>query len=550
MKTFQKILFILALLIGLSFSGEAKNRKVAGPLLDGLGDLHFPISTKSKLAQRYFDQGLILSYAFNHKEAIRSFQSVTMLDPNCAMGFWGIANASGPHVNKPMDTDDNAQAWRALQQAIALSINATAKEQAMIEALSKRYQEKFQEDRSGLDKDYAEAMRDLIKKFPDDLDLQTMFAESLMDTTPWDYWLKDRSPKPATEEALRALKFVLSRNPDHPGANHFYIHAVEAGPTPEAGLPSADRLRNFAPHAGHLVHMPSHIYIRTGQFSDAILANEKAVKADREYLRQTRAQGFYPGVYYPHNIHFLWWALMFEGRSKESMKRANEAALYAVENYCGPKKVLEAPRFRHLPWLTMLRFGKMEKILDVPRPAATNDFLIDRAVWHFARGLAFVSQTDAAEAAMKEQTALAEIADSDEAKKLDSPGFPVSSVLAVAKHWLAGRVAESQGNPETAVRELTKAVEIEDAIPYMEPAYWPLNVRPALGAVLLRDGNPKRAEEIFREDLKHLPRNGWGLLGLETSLRAQNRNEAADVVQRQFKETWKNADTKLDVSWF
>ncbi|MEO6182997.1 MAG: hypothetical protein ABIP71_07875, partial [Verrucomicrobiota bacterium] len=280
-----------------------------------------------------------------------------------------------------------------------------------------------------------------------------------------------------------------------------------------------------------------------------VLANEKAVKADREYLRQTRAQGFYPGVYYPHNVHFLWWATLLEGRSKESLKQAKAAALYATENICGPSKVLEAPRFRHLPWLTLLRFGRMNEILQVPQPAATNDFLIDRAVWHFTRGLALVSRKDAT-AAAKEQTALAQIADGDEIKKLDSPQFPVSSILAVAKHWLAGRVAEAQGDSEKAVSELTRAVEIEDAIPYMEPAYWPLNVRPALGAVLLRAGKADKAEEIFRADLKQMPRNGWGLLGLETSLRAQNRNEAADAVRRQFAETWKNADTALEVSWF
>ena len=465
------------------------------------------------------------------------------------MGYWGIALANGPHVNKPMDEEGHAEAWRALQQALARTANATPKERVMIQALSQRYVEKFEVDRSALDKAYAAAMREAARQFPDDLDVQTLFAESLMDTMPWDYWLKDRSPKPETDEALRALKFVLSRNPDHPGANHFYIHAVEAGPTPEAGLPSADRLRDYAPLAGHLVHMPSHIYIRTGQYSDAVLANVKAVKADRDYLRQTRAQGFYPGVYYPHNIHFLWWALLYEGRSREALKAARDAAIYAVENYCGPAKALEAPRFRHLPWLTLLRFGKAKEILAVPMPAATNDFLIDRAVWHFVRGLAFVSQKDA-EAAMRESQALAGIARSEDLKKLENPQFPATSVVAVAEHWLAGRAAEAGGNFEKAAGELRQAVELEDAMPYMEPAYWPLNVRPALGALLLRAGQPEKAEQIFREDLRKTPRNGWGLLGLESALRAQNRYDAAEVVSRQFAETWRNADTALDLNWF
>ena len=548
MRTSIRIVLVVYLAVIISTIG-AENKKLAGPLLKGLGNLKFPVSTKSAEAQRYFNQGLILCYAFNHKEAIRSFRSAAQLDSDCAMAYWGIAYAHGPHVNKPMAAEDNVEAWKALQEAVVRKDGATPKERALIDALSHRYQEVFNEDRSALDKAYASAMRDAVKQFPDDLDIQTLYAEALMDTMPWDYWLKDRSPKPETEEALRALKFVLARDPDHPGANHFYIHAVEAGPTPEVAIPSADRLRMYAPNAGHLVHMPSHIYMRVGQYDDAVSANERAVKADKEYIRQSRAQGFYPGVYYPHNVHFLWWALLFEGRSKESLATAKQAAQYAAENYCGPSKVLEAPRLRHLPWLTYARFGKWTDVLEIPKPPATNDFLVDRAMWHFTRGLAFAAQQNAAEAAT-EQTDLHTLATSEDAKKLDHPQFPVGSILAIADHWLAGRVAEVKGDRSAMKREFEKAIELEDGMPYMEPAYWPLNVRPAYGAALIRTGHADEAEKMFRADLQRLPRNAWGLFGLTQSLRAQGRNDAAEVVRRQFNQTWKNADTDLQLAWF
>jgi len=267
----------LAFLIGvgaasISFAAE----KLPGPLLDGLGDLHHPVTTESKQAQRYFDQGLRLLFGFNHKEAIRSFRSAAQLDPDCAMAHWGVAYAYGPHVNKPMDTNDTAGAWAALQLAVAGKSKVSEKEQAYITALEKRYQPQHNDDRKALDKAFADAMRELSKQYPDDLDAQVLFAESLMDTMPWDYWTHDRTPKPETEEILGALRFVMARDPSHPGANHFYIHAVEAGPHPEDGLAAADRLRYYAPAAGHLVHMPGHIYVRVGQYHDAVLANERA----------------------------------------------------------------------------------------------------------------------------------------------------------------------------------------------------------------------------------------------------------------------------------
>lgn len=550
MKAIAQFSALALLAAGLQLAcAQTQPEKLPGPLLDGLGDLHHPVTTELKQAQRYFDQGLRLVFGFNHREAIRSFRSAAHLDPHCAMAHWGVAYAYGPHVNKPMDSNDTANAWTALQLAVANKAKASPKEQAYITALEKRYQPGHTDDRLVLDKAFADAMRDVAKQFPDDLDAQVIFAESLMNTMPWDYWTRDRTPKPETEEILAALRFVMARNPDHPGANHFYIHAVEAGPNPEHGLPAADRLREYAPAAGHLVHMPSHIYMRVGQYADAVLANERAVKADRDYIRHCRALGFYPGVYYPHNIHFLWWAQLFEGRSKDALRTAHQAAAYAIENYCGPKKAIEAPRLRHLPWLTLTRFGKWDEVLAVAQPPNTNDFLVDRALWHFTRGLAFAAKKDSA-AAEREQLALSVIAASAEAKKLSSPIFPVANTLEVAALWLAGKVAGAKGDTRGMIEQLEKAVAAEDAMPYMEPSYWPIPVRPTLGAVLLQAGDAPKAEQVFREDLKRWPRNGWGLLGLEQALRRQGKTQSADLLRREFEAAWKRADVKLELEWF
>jgi len=448
-----------------------------------------------------------------------------------------------------MDASDTTNAWAALQLALAHQAKASPKEQAYITALAKRYQAEPVEDRSALDQAFAAAMRELVKQYPDDLDARVIFAESLMDTMPWDYWTRDRTPKPETEEIIAALKFVMERSPDHPGANHYYIHTVEAGPNPGAAIASADRLRFYAPGAGHLVHMPAHVYMRVGQYNDAVQANVRAVKADRSYIRHCRAMGFYPGAYYPHNIHFLWWAQLFEGRSKEALRTAKEAATYANENYCGPSKAVEAPRLRHLPWLTLIRFGQWDEMLAVEQPADTNDFLVDRALWHFTRGLAFVAKQNGA-GAKEELSELQEIAASEEAKALSSPVFPVTDTLAVSVHWLAGKVAGLQGDKAKMISELQLAVEQEAAIPYMEPSYWPIPVRPALGAALLDTGEARQAEEVFRADLKYWPRNAWSLLGLEQSLRAQGKLQQANDVQRQFDQAWARSDTKLELAWF
>lgn len=543
----KRILFLS--LSALLVAQPARAEKLPGPLFDDLGDLHHPVTTPSKQTQRYFDQGVRLVFGFNHKEAIRSFRSAAQLDPTCAMAHWGVAYAYGPHVNKPMDASDTTNAWAALQLALANQSRVTPKEQAYIAALARRYQADHTDDRSALDKAFAAAMRDLVKQYPDDLDAQVIFAESLMNTMPWDYWTRDRTPKPETEEILAALRFVSSRNPNHPGANHFYIHAVEAGPNPEQGLEAANRLLRYAPAAGHLVHMPAHIYMRVGQYADAVTANELAVKADKDYIRSCRAQGFYPGVYYPHNLHFLWWAQLFDGRSKDALRTANQAARYANDNYCGPSKAFEAPRLRHLPWLTLIRFGKWDEMLAAGQPVNTNDFLVDRALWHFARGLAFAGKQNVS-AAELELAALNAIVASEEIKKLNSPIFPVSDTVAVSAHWLAGKVAGAKGDTKEMIAQLERTLELEMALPYMEPSFWPVPVRPTLGAALLQTGDAAKAEQVFRADLKAWQRNAWSLLGLEQSLRAQGKAQQADDVRRQFANAWARADVKLDLKWF
>ena len=530
-------------------AAETNSERLPGPLLEGLGVLHHAVSTQSKEAQDYFDQGMRLLFGFNHREAIRSFRSAAVLDPGCAMAYWGVAYAYGPHVNRPMDANDTANAWEALQAAITNKAAASPREQAYITALEKRYQREHAGDRLPLDKAFATAMRELAREYPDDLDAQVLFAESLMNTMPWDYWTRDRRPRTETEEIFAALKSVMARAPDHPGANHFYIHAVEAGPEPGLALASADRLRECAPAAGHLVHMPSHIYMRVGQYRDAVLANERAVAADNQYIRNCRALGYYPGVYYPHNLHFLWWAQLFDGRSKEALTTAERAAQYARDNFCGPSKVEEAPRLRHLPWLTLVRFGRWDEVKALGQPPETNSFLVDRAVWHFAQGLAYAGAQDII-AAEREQTALSAIATSDAAKKLSTPVFPVTDMLAVSVLWLAGKVAEAKGQHDLTIELLEKAVAAEDAIPYMEPSYWPIPVRPTLGAALLRAGHALKAEQVFREDLRRWPRNGWGLLGLSQALRDQGKQENATLVQREFDAAWKNADVRLKLEWF
>ncbi|MEW6303988.1 MAG: hypothetical protein AB1705_10985 [Verrucomicrobiota bacterium] len=531
----------MALLAAAAENPEAR----PAPLFKGLGNLQHPITTKSKLAQQYFNQGLILLYNFNHAEAIRSFGGVAQADPDCAMAHWGIAYAYGPNINVPMDEKDAPKAWAALQQALSLRDQADAKDRAYIDALAKRYAEHPPKDRAPLDKAYADAMRTVAKDHPDDVEAQVLFAEALMDMSPWDYWRDDGTMKPNAQEALEVIESVLKRVRQHPGADHLYIHLVEAGPHPEKGVPSAERLGKFAPAAGHLVHMPSHIYLRVGRYHDASTMNELAARADESYLAQCRQQGMYPGGYYPHNVHFLWYSTAMEGRSKDSLAAAKKISVYTKDLRCG---AVEGPRQRYLPLLAYARFGRWDAILNEPSPGVEYPF--DRAMWHYARGLALAAQGKADEAA-QEHAKFAELEGSEAVKAMDNPYFPGTKILAVANEALAGKIAGARSGAENkAVQHLRKAIELEDALPYMEPPYWHQSVRQTLGAVLLKAGKVEEAEQAFRDDLKKSPKNGWSLFGLMEALRQTGDAGELKRVEREFRQAWKHADVTPELAWY
>ena len=506
------------------------------PLFDDLGDYHYPVTTKNELAQRYFDQGLILTYAFNHPEAVRSFEEAARIDPRCAMAWWGVALNYGPNINKPMDKADVPKAMEALRKAQAAAKYANEKERAVIDALSKRYVQNPPEDRSALDKAYAEAMRAVHAKYPDDLDIATLYAESVMDTMPWDYYTKDGKPKPGMDDAIATLEGVLAQKHDHAGAAHYYIHAVEAS-EPEKALAAADVLLDLVPGAGHLVHMPAHIYLRMGLYREATVSNELASRADEGYIAQCNAQGFYPATYYPHNVHFLWYTNSMEGRSEYAIKAAREIAKHG-----GCMKLTEEDRMEPLLSLVLVRFGRWDDVLARPAPAKEKNFAT--AMHHYARGLALNAKGKSADAAAELST-LSAIAESEAGKAMEGPYLPGLTLIRISRHDLAGHIALKQGAHQKAVAELEQAVALEDTLPYMEPPFSYMPMRHGLGAALLAAGDAAGAEKVYREDLKRNPANGWALFGLAQSLTAQDKKEAAAEVQRQFEMAWIRADVKI-----
>ena len=523
-----------------SSAPQAESRHGA-PLFNNLGNHHHPVTTTSKAAQRYFNQGLTLAYGFNHAEAERSFREAARIDPTCAMAWWGAALVLGPNINKPMATEGAPRAWEALRNARRLAQGASDRERAYIDALSKRYAENPPEDRSGLDKAYADAMRDVHRRYPDDPDAATLFAEALMDTMPWQYWTTENQPKAETTELLAALEGVLAQNPDHPGACHLYIHAVEAV-EPAKALAAADRLRTLVPGAGHLVHMPAHIYLRLGLYREATLANELAAQADESYVAQCRAQGFYPAAYYPHNLHFLWYTNAMEGRSAESIAAARKIAEHGEHVQLG-----EAQRFHPLVPMTLVRFGRWDEILRQPRPDSSKVGPYEAAMAHYTRGLALAA-TGRTEEAAAELAALRRIDADEQTKDLDTDLLPGARLITIAAHDLAGHLALKQGKTDAAIAELRRAVEREDELPYMEPPFCYMPMRHGLGAALLAAGQAAEAERVYREDLERHPHNGWSLLGLARALRAQGKDELADEVKRRFDLAWVRADLSPESS--
>jgi len=514
------------------------------PLFDNLGSYHHPITTSSPLAQRYFDQGLRLVYAFNHDEAIRAFREAARLDPDCAMAQWGVALALGPNYNLALDAEHNQAAYEAAQRAQALAPKASEAERAYIEAVGKRYSVEPGADRKALDRAYADAMRQVAHRYPDDPDAATLFAEALMDLRPWDLWTLDGEPQPGTLEIAATLEAVLAKYPEHPGANHYYIHVMEASPRPERALPSAQRIAELEPGAGHLVHMPSHIYMRLGRYADAAEANRRAIGVDLQYLARVKPEGIYPMMYYPHNIHFLWAAASMEGRSQEALQAARD-----VVKHLNPEMVEQMPMLEaYTPTLlfALVRFGKWQEVLQEPAPPAGQRYTT--GIWHYARGLALAATGRAAQAGA-EQARVGAIAKEIPADRIIGDNTPAATLLQLAAETLAGEIAARSGQPDRGIRHLEEAVRLQDGLPYTEPPPWYYPVRQSLGAVLLQAGRAAQAEAVYREDLRRNPHNGWSLYGLAASLRAQKGKDAGPVEQ-EYRQAWAHADVTLTASRF
>ncbi|HEV7734310.1 MAG TPA: hypothetical protein VGR62_19210 [Candidatus Binatia bacterium] len=520
---------------------HAPSSGTAPPLFDDLGTYSHPVTTSSPDAQRYFDQGLRLVYAFNHDEAIRAFNEAARLDPHCAMAQWGIALALGPNYNLPIDAERERAADEALARAQALAPKASPAEQAYIAALATRYADG---ERATLDRAYAAAMRKVMQQHPDDPDAATIFAESLMVLRPWALWQPDGKPAPDTLEIVATLEGVLAKNPNHPGANHYYIHAVEASPDPSRALASAQRIPGLAPGAGHLVHMPSHVYMRVGRYADAVTANERAIVADQKYIAAEKPAGAYPMMYYPHNIHFLSAAASMDGRSAVALGAGRDVSKEITPAMLREMAMLEY--FAPTSVLVMVRFGRWTEILAEPVPPA--EFAYWSGMHHFARGMAFAA-TGKVEKASLERAKLAAIAAAMPADRIVADNQPAQQLLVLAAGLLAGEIAARQNLPEPAARFLREAAAREDALPYTEPPPWPLPVRHYLGALLLAQGRAGDAVVVYEDDLKRNPGNGWALYGLGASLRPSDPTQAVEVDAR-FTDAWQRADVKLPASRF
>ena len=520
-------------------------RQIA-PLFENLGEYTFPVSTDNARAQVFFDQGLRLTFAFNHAEAHRSFMESARLDPANAMAYWGQAYALGPNINDPLpDQERKEAAWAALQKARAHAGGASEVEQALISALNARYSDDWGADVADLNTAYLEAMKKVRAAFPENADVQTLYAAAAMNTMPWNYWDGDGNPMPETPEARKALEKAIALNPKHPGAHHYYIHMVEL-PDPDLGVPSAETLAGLMPAAGHLVHMPSHIYIRVGRYRDAVEANLKAIAADEDYISQCYSQGMYPLGYYPHNIHFLWSASSLIGESSTAIAAARKTAEKVPQGEMAELHFLQD--FASTPLLAYTRFGKWNDILTYPAPSAEIRHL--NLMRHYARGLAFVRKGNPQEA-REELTAIKSILEDPETAGIVATAFNASDRIArIAYEIVAGELAHLEGRPSEAVSHLEKAVEAEDALTYTEPSAWHIPPRQTLGAVLMDLGKYEEAEAVYREDLKRLRQNGWSLYGLFRALEAQGRGSEARAVREEFEKVWQYADISIERSVF
>jgi tetratricopeptide (TPR) repeat protein len=508
-------------------------------LLDGLSAHHRKVTTSNDLAQKYFDQGMRLLYAFNHEEAERAFREAARLDPNCAMAWWGVAYVLGPNYNLPIDPGKNKKAVEAAQKAQSLLEHASEPEKAYIAAIATRYSDDLKADRAKLDQDFGRAMKALYERYPEDVDAAVLYAESLMVLKPWQLWTADGKPQEGTEEIVRVLEAALKRDPNHPGANHYYIHATEASPNAERALPHAERLRTLAPAAGHLVHMPAHVFIRTGDYRGAVEANAKAARADEEYFARTKAEGVYQ-MYYTHNFMFLATAAAMIGHSKDALDAARKAVA-TVEPMAGHDPMAEYA----LPWAlyTMARSGMWQDILAVPPPGDSTPFTL--AMWRYARGLAYLGKGDI-KAARMERDALGPLISQIPRDLLINTNH-AQDLLGIAKAVLEARLAAADGKRDAAITHWTKAIEIQDKLVYDEPPAWYYPVRESLGGEYLRMKRYADAEKVFRRDLELNPNNPRSLFGLEQSLRAQSKTAEANEVHTRFEKEWAGADITLSV---
>jgi tetratricopeptide (TPR) repeat protein len=542
-------MLLLLTAIWIPFAGAADDQPLA-TLMKGMGNHQHTITTKSTDAQKFFNQGLTYSYAFNHAEAEKSFREAARLDPDCAMCQWGIAYVLGPNINAAMDPQAVSPAYAAMKKAGMFSAKVTDKERAYITALSKRYSPAPVDDRTSLNTAFADAMRKVTQQYPDDLDAAVIFAEAAMDVHPWDYWDQETGEaQPWTAEIISTLESVLKRDPNHPGANHFYIHAVEASNKAGRALPSADRLNTLVPAAGHLVHMPGHIYIRTGDYAKAAEANRRAIEADNSYLSGCHVpQGAYALAYVPHNYHFLWAALIMDGANKEGTQAAFDTAAKVDHKMMREEGFGTLQHYFSIPLYNMVRFGNWKEILE--RPAPDKDLLYPTAIWHYARGMAFARNRKLKEAK----------AELDSLKKLSSdPGLQkvtfweinkAADILAVALDHLSGELSAASGKIDEAAQHLKHGIELEDHLNYDEPPPWSYPLRHSFGAILLDAKRFAEAEAIYREDLKRHPKNGWALIGLHNSLMAQGKKKEAAEVKQQFDQAWARADVKITSSRF
>ena len=517
------------------------------PLYTNLGNHRHTVTTSVPRAQDYFNQGMRLVFGFNHGEAIRAFREAQRLDPACAMCFWGEALAFGPHVNAPMDSAAGVGAWAALERAVALAPKVPAAEQAYIRALQARYAAKPPADRAPLDSAYAKAMARVVAEYPDDMDAATLYAEALMDLRPWAYWQKDGTPYPQTDIIVQQLERVLAKNPNHPGACHYYIHAVEAV-SPDKAVPCAERLATLMPGAGHMVHMPAHIYIRVGRYADAINANVHAVHADESYIASERPSGIYPVGYYPHNYHFLSFAATLAGRSEVAIDAARKLVSNLPVEVVRQVSVLQ----QLLPYdrMVLTRFGRWDDVLKIPLPPS--DLRVTTGLTYYTRGVAHAAkgQWVEAQAALDTVKLIAAGTNPADQSAMTTGSGENKTVMDIAMHSLMGEIAFRQNKLDDAATHFRAAAQLEDSFNYTEPPQWFYPVRATLGAVLLKAGKPAEAEVAYREDLRRFPENGWSLFGLEASLRAQGKTAEADAIAGRRQKAWSSADIQLTASAF